>query len=278
VDLNPMGIYTAWLTIYSLSFTFLPMFVVKDWKKRGTADGFSSVNFVLPLLMMSCWFKYGSLTDDPVNKFINAFNIAFFTFYVSAFWWFQRKRKFLYCQLCALAVALFLIFGYVHTHPADQRADVMGTIAASCQIAGLLGQIYDIKRAISIGTTEYIPATIQFGIFALTIQWTAFAVLVGNFYMLVANIAGLVINCCTLGLYPVYPPKTWRVPLFGVGGEGGGSESGGGGGGVDDDDDDRKKQKMMQKQNQMQKHGDDDEAMEKPDLYKIWNIEKKKGV
>jgi hypothetical protein len=48
-----------------------------DWRKRGTAEGFSSVNFVLPLLMMSCWFKHGVLTNDYVNMFINGINLLF---------------------------------------------------------------------------------------------------------------------------------------------------------------------------------------------------------
>lgn len=211
-------IYTLWLTLYSLSFTFLPLSVVLDWKKRGTADGFSSINFVLPLLMMACWYNHGVLTNDMVNKFINGFNLFFFAFYVAAFWWYQPKRKYLYYQLSALMITLFFIFEYVKTHPMDQRADIMGSIAATCQILSLGGGLYDMKRAYTLETTEYIPANIQFGIFGLTIQWTIFALLVKNQYMLMANIAGLIVNIATLAMYFVYPPRTWRVPFFGVGG------------------------------------------------------------
>jgi hypothetical protein len=44
-------LYTLWLTAFSIGFTFLPVFVILEWQKRGTAEGFSSINFVLPLLM-----------------------------------------------------------------------------------------------------------------------------------------------------------------------------------------------------------------------------------
>lgn len=63
-----------------------------DWRKRGTAEGFSSVNFVMPLLMMSCWFKHGILTNDRTNMFINGVNMIFFTLYIGAFWFYQPKR------------------------------------------------------------------------------------------------------------------------------------------------------------------------------------------
>uniref|UniRef100_A0A915D2D0 Sugar transporter SWEET1 n=1 Tax=Ditylenchus dipsaci TaxID=166011 RepID=A0A915D2D0_9BILA len=213
------GLYSIWLTIFSLCFTFLPLFVVKDWKARGSAEGFSSVGFVLPVLMMSCWCKFGLLTNDKMNIYLNAFNLFFFAFYILAFAYYQPKRKYLYGQLISLAVTLYAVFTYVNSHPSERQPDLMAAIAAATQIVGLAGGIYDIKRAISLQTTEYIPAAIQFGIFLLTVQWTIFGIWVGNYYMTVANIAGLAVNVVTLVLYVVYPPKTWVVPIFGVGGD-----------------------------------------------------------
>ncbi|KAI1720535.1 sugar efflux transporter for intercellular exchange domain-containing protein [Ditylenchus destructor] len=214
-----LALYTLWLTTFSISFTFMPLFVVLDWKRRGTAEGFSSVNFVLPLLMMSCWARHGFLTDDKVNIFINVFNLFFMSMYVLAFAYYQPKRRYLFLQLSSLAVTLLTIFTYVNSHPAEAQPDKMGAIAAATQIVGLAGGVYDIKRAISLGTTEYIPATIQFGILGLTVQWALFGIWVGNYYITIANVAGLIVNLATLALYFVYPPKTWRVPIFGMGGE-----------------------------------------------------------
>lgn len=217
--MNLMQIYTVWLTLFSISFTFLPLFVVIDWKKRGTAEGFSSVNFVLPLLMMSCWFKHGWLTNDHTNMFINGINLVFFTFYIYAFWLYQPKRKYLYGQLAAVFLTIATIFQYVDMKPDEHRANSMGAIAAATQIASMAGGVYDLKRAIQLKTTEYIPAPIQFGIFALSVQWAFFGLLVGNPYMVIANLAGLALNVVTLSLYIIYPPKTWKVPIFGVGGK-----------------------------------------------------------
>jgi hypothetical protein len=51
----------------------------------------------------------------------------------------------------------------------------------------------------------------------LTIQWTIFGVLIGNYYMAGANVAGLAVNLVTISLYVIYPPKSWRVPIIGTG-------------------------------------------------------------
>uniref|UniRef100_A0A183E036 Sugar transporter SWEET1 n=1 Tax=Gongylonema pulchrum TaxID=637853 RepID=A0A183E036_9BILA len=123
----------------------------------------------------------------------------------------------LYGQLLALFFSLYCIFSYVNWQPNETAADVMGGIAAAMQIISLGGQIYEIKRAVSFGHTEYIPAELQFGIFLLVSQWTAFGALIGNYYIAVANFAALLVNIATVSLYFIYPPLTWRVPIIGVG-------------------------------------------------------------
>nr|CAD2147834.1 unnamed protein product [Meloidogyne enterolobii] len=216
--MEPLDLFTIWLTFFSICFTFLPLFVVMDWHKRGTAEGFSSLSYVLPLLMMCCWFKHGIITQDKTNMFLNGVNLFFFSFYIAAFWFYQPKRKYLYGQLSAVGLMVAAIFQYVNKTPEEKQADLMGGIAAFTQIASMAGGVYDLRRAIQLKTTEYIPAQIQFGFFALTLQWTIFGFIVGNPYMMIANAAGLALNIATLSLYIIYPPKTWKVPIFGVGG------------------------------------------------------------
>uniref|UniRef100_A0A7E4UM12 Sugar transporter SWEET n=1 Tax=Panagrellus redivivus TaxID=6233 RepID=A0A7E4UM12_PANRE len=210
-------IFTAELMAFSVVFTFLPMVMVKEWRQRGSADGFSSVNFVLPVLMMSCWFRHGWMTNDPVNLYLNGFNLIVYAFYLGAFAYYQPKRQNLSIQVGSLAVALYALFVYVDTEPDDVlRADLMSAVAAGTQLFSLVGGIYEIKRVIDNKTTEYLPAPIQFGIFLLVSQWTVFALLVGNYHMFLANAAGLVVNIATIALYFVYPPLTWTVPIFNI--------------------------------------------------------------
>ncbi|CAJ0582621.1 unnamed protein product, partial [Mesorhabditis spiculigera] len=211
------SIYALWLTCFSIAFTFLPIFAILDWKKRGTAEGFSSVNFVLPCLMMLCWLRHGFMTNDKMNIFLNLFNLCFFTVYISMFAYYQPKRKYLYGQLLGLGIILLSIFTYVDQHDPKHAPEVMGSFAAATQIFGLAGGLYEIKRAVSFGHTEYLPATMQFAMFFLTLQWLIFGIWAQNPYIAVANAAGLVVSLMTISLYFVYPPLTWRVPIIGTG-------------------------------------------------------------
>ncbi|GMT09365.1 hypothetical protein PFISCL1PPCAC_662, partial [Pristionchus fissidentatus] len=210
------SIFATWLAAFSISFTFLPILQILDWRKRGTADGFSSVNFVLPMLMTSCWLRHGYMTDDFNNKVINTVTLAAFTVYILCFAYYQPVRKYLYMQLMSLFTALYFTFAYVDSVESSLAADTMGGIAAAMQIVSLGGGIYEIKRAISMGTTEYIPASMQYAIFLITAQWSVFGYLANNPYIMVANLAGLAVNIATISLYFVYPPITWRVPLIGT--------------------------------------------------------------
>uniref|UniRef100_A0A0N5CHC6 Sugar transporter SWEET n=1 Tax=Strongyloides papillosus TaxID=174720 RepID=A0A0N5CHC6_STREA len=214
--MNGIELFGLWLAVFSIGFTFLPIFQVLEWKKRGTSDGFSSISLVLPMLMMSCWFKHGVLTNDKNNMLINGVNLVCFTFYVSIFAYYQSKRRNVALQVVSLLTTVYFIFNHVNnTHP-DKAPDVMGSIAAGTQIFGMVGGIYDLLRAMKLGTMEYIPAVIQFAMFVLISQWTLFGYLIGNQYMFIANVAGLALNIITLGCYFIYPPLTWKVPIFGI--------------------------------------------------------------
>uniref|UniRef100_A0A1I7XLD8 Sugar transporter SWEET n=1 Tax=Heterorhabditis bacteriophora TaxID=37862 RepID=A0A1I7XLD8_HETBA len=162
MTIDMMSIFTAWLGLYSISFTFMPLGLVLDWRKRGTAEGFSSVNFVLPLLMTSCWLKHGYMTNDQTNIIINTINIGFFIFYILAFGYYQPKRKYLYGQLVACALTVKAIFIYVGVQDPTLAADVMGSIAAGTQIASLAGGIYEIVSYSQINLSFVIEFIVVF--------------------------------------------------------------------------------------------------------------------
>uniref|UniRef100_A0A915E7X8 Sugar transporter SWEET n=1 Tax=Ditylenchus dipsaci TaxID=166011 RepID=A0A915E7X8_9BILA len=206
------------LVCLSIGGAFLPMLLILEWKKRGSADGFSSVNFVLPMFMASCWCKHFYLIDDQLNMSLNALSVVFLLFYVSVFAYYQPNRNALYGQLALCSATLYALFSYVQSYPLNEQGDTMGFIASASQMLGLAGGVHDIIRAVRLGTTEYIPATILCGIFILTAQWAIYGIWVENTYIVISNLAGLSVHACTFVLYFIYPPKTWHVPLIGVGG------------------------------------------------------------
>ncbi|GMR58767.1 hypothetical protein PMAYCL1PPCAC_28962, partial [Pristionchus mayeri] len=213
-----LELFGMWLGIISMGFMILPMAQVKEWRTRGSTDGFSSVHLILPVLMMGCWLRHGFMTADKMNIIINSMGVVSSAFYIIVFAFYTKDKSNLYTQLGALGAAFLAIFAYVGSLSAEEAPDAMGKIAAVAQNAGIVGGIYQIKTVIETKTTEYMPASMQFGILFIVAQWTLFGILSGNIYMAAANIPGLLMSFISIALYVIYPPLTWRVPFLGVGG------------------------------------------------------------
>ncbi|EGT32032.1 hypothetical protein CAEBREN_02893 [Caenorhabditis brenneri] len=169
-------IFSIWLTLLTIGFTAMPTLMVLDWKKRGTADGFSSVTLVLPMMVQTFWLRYASMTDNQIFVIINVISLSFYSFYVSAFAYYQPKRQNLIGQILAVVTVIKLVFVYVDTFDKGSINEAMGTMAAGAQIFNLFGGVYEI----------------------------------------ISNMAALLVNVITLSLYFFYPPLTWTVPIFNI--------------------------------------------------------------
>uniref|UniRef100_A0A914DP25 Sugar transporter SWEET1 n=1 Tax=Acrobeloides nanus TaxID=290746 RepID=A0A914DP25_9BILA len=195
----------------------MPIVLVLEWHKRGSADGFSSISLVMPTLQMACWYKYGLITNDSFNIYLNFIQLCISAVFLLSFAYYQPKRTFLVLQLSILGATLYLLFSFVNLFEGNERVEKMSAMAATAQLLGLIGPVNDLKRAINFGHTEYIPASIQYALLLLNIKWLIYAFYVANHYMLLATWAGFVINVLTIGLYFIYPPLTWKVPIIGTG-------------------------------------------------------------
>ncbi|GMT09363.1 hypothetical protein PFISCL1PPCAC_660 [Pristionchus fissidentatus] len=211
-----LELFGAWLGIISMGFMFLPMTQVKEWRSRGTTEGFSSVHLVMPILMMGCWLRHGLMTADTLNVTINSMGLVSSTFYIIVYAYYTQDKTNLYKQLSAVAAVFLAIFAYVGMQTVEDAPDSMGKIAAVAQNAGIFAGIYQIKTIIDTKTTEYMPAEMQFGILFIVAQWTIFGLLSGNYYMAAANVPGLIMSIISISLYVIYPPITWRVPIIGT--------------------------------------------------------------
>uniref|UniRef100_A0A8R1HZU7 Sugar transporter SWEET1 n=1 Tax=Caenorhabditis japonica TaxID=281687 RepID=A0A8R1HZU7_CAEJA len=114
-----LNIFSVWLGVFSVSFIFLPIYLVLDWRKRGTSDGFSSVTLVTPLIIQSFWFRLGWMSNDWMQILINAFNLTFLSGYIAAYAYYQPKRKYLIGQLIGAFAIIKLAFLYVDSHDAE---------------------------------------------------------------------------------------------------------------------------------------------------------------
>lgn len=202
-----LTIYSLWLTTISIGSSFLPLVMILAWRRLGTADGFSSVNLVLPIFNATCWLNYGLAIHDPVNTYVSTANIFISSCYVLTFAYYQKRRKYLYFQLSILLIALSITHIYISSKPKLEQTKAMGWVAAMSQIMSFLGGVYDIKRAIRLNTTKYIPHQIQIAIFPLNLQWVLYGALISDRFILITSSMGTVVNMTTLSLYILLPRR-----------------------------------------------------------------------
>uniref|UniRef100_A0A8R1IHU9 Sugar transporter SWEET1 n=1 Tax=Caenorhabditis japonica TaxID=281687 RepID=A0A8R1IHU9_CAEJA len=127
------------------------------------------------------------MSNDWMQILINAFNLTFLSGYIAAYAYYQPKRKYLIGQLIGAFAIIKLAFLYVDSHDAESKIAVMGSVAAGAQILGLGGRFYELRRAIKLGTTEYIPAIMQYAFAILMAQWFVFGLVTGNKFIVVSD-------------------------------------------------------------------------------------------
>ncbi|ULT84993.1 hypothetical protein L3Y34_013582 [Caenorhabditis briggsae] len=87
-----LQLFKVWIGVFSVSFLFLPILLVLDWRKRGTAEGFSSVVLIIPMIIQAFWLRLGWMTNDTTQILINSMNVSVLSCYIAAYAYYQPKR------------------------------------------------------------------------------------------------------------------------------------------------------------------------------------------
>ncbi|CAP27731.1 Protein CBG07302 [Caenorhabditis briggsae] len=88
-----LQLFKVWIGVFSVSFLFLPILLVLDWRKRGTAEGFSSVVLIIPMIIQAFWLRLGWMTNDTTQILINSMNVSVLSCYIAAYAYYQPKRR-----------------------------------------------------------------------------------------------------------------------------------------------------------------------------------------
>ncbi|GMR47861.1 hypothetical protein PMAYCL1PPCAC_18056, partial [Pristionchus mayeri] len=209
-------LFGLWISALQISFLFLPLSFVLEWRKRGSTQGFSAIMMILAFLVMGCWLRFGYMTGDRMMMGTNGIMLSVFTVYLAIFIKYTKDRTIVFSQLGAVLTALFAIFFYVSSLDEKDQIDRMGAISGVVQNIRLFGALYQIKMVYDTKTTEFVPYQMNFFMTFFISQMTLYAILSGNFYMAMGSIPGVLLCVVNLSLYVIYPPITWRVPILGT--------------------------------------------------------------
>ncbi|KAI3440467.1 Bidirectional sugar transporter SWEET, partial [Psidium guajava] len=181
-------------------------------KKRST-ENYKGVPYVTTLLSTSLWSFYGILKPGGLLVLtVNGAGAVMQSIYVILFLVYAPKgKKIKLMKLVAIldvgflglviAVTLLAIHG-------DMRLTVVGILCAGLTIGMYASPLAVMRTVIKTESVEYMPFFLSFFLFLNGGIWSAYAVLVKDFYIGVPNGIGFILGSAQLILYSIYKYKS----------------------------------------------------------------------
>jgi solute carrier family 50 protein (sugar transporter) len=164
------------------------------------------------------WCAYGTFAFLVTSNYgflilvySNVLGVVMGTFYVYTYWCNMncklRKKQFMDC--CYAAAAIYAFEATVVPSTSHARALlIVGTMSACMSVLVSCAPLAELKTIVKTKDASAIPSDIVCASFMASILWLACAVLLHDLWILVPNIAGLVLGGFQLFLLMVFqPPK-----------------------------------------------------------------------
>ncbi|XP_052868074.1 sugar transporter SWEET1-like [Anopheles cruzii] len=188
---------------------FSGCFVCNDIRKKGTTEGFSPMMFIGGCGLTILFLQHGMLMGDPamITTNIVGFSIsfayaAFFAFYTPAalkgnFW-----RQVMWSGLFTLAILLYA--KYENPAVVEDRFGMIITVLMLC----LIGQpLFGLPEIIRRKTTEGLPFPMILSGTIVGLSWLLYGVILNNVFVVLQNLAGVLLSGIQLALFAIYPSK-----------------------------------------------------------------------
>jgi solute carrier family 50 protein (sugar transporter) len=160
------------------------------------------------------WCAYGTFAFLVTSNYgflilvySNVLGVLMGTYYVYTYWCNMndatRKKQFKNC--CYVAGAIYAFEATVVPSTSHARALlIVGTMSACMSVGVSCAPLAEIKTILKTRDASSIPSDIAMASFAASILWLACAVLLHDLWILVPNIAGLILGGCQLFLLTLF--------------------------------------------------------------------------
>lgn len=180
--------------------------------KKKSTENYKGVPYITTLLSTSLWTFYGLIKPDILVVSVNGVGAIFQFIYVTLFLIYAPKdTKVTMAKFVAILnvgflgavimVALLAIHG-------NLRITFVGILCAALTIGMYAAPLSAMRRVIKTKSVEYMPFLLSFFLFLNGGVWSAYSVLVKDFYIGVPNVVGFVLGSAQLILYLMYKNKS----------------------------------------------------------------------
>lgn len=203
------------------------MKIVRD----GNIGGFDSVPYLASLLNCALWVSYSVLTPDRLSPLLtNAAGVVLQMTWCGLFLYFSERKGPLVIKLVAIAAFWFAatfvdceFVPYLHIKPLHRsetlKTEALGTLCALFNIVMYASPLAVARKVIASRSVESMPLPLSVMTFLCCLLWFSYSLLVGDSWIFVPNVCGLVLGIVQLVLYTYYckrrprPASTRDMPL-----------------------------------------------------------------
>lgn len=185
----------------------LPTFY-RVYKKKST-EGFQSIPYVVALFSAMLWLYYGMLKTDGYllitsNSVGCAIEAAYITIYMV---YATRSSKIFTVKLLLLmnvgAFGLIFLFTFLLVHGA-KRLMILGWIGSAFSVCVFAAPLSIIRLVIKTKSVEFMPINLSFFLTISALIWFAYGFLIGDYFVALPNVLGLLFGVTQMILYVVY--------------------------------------------------------------------------
>ncbi|KAF5202589.1 Bidirectional sugar transporter sweet16 [Thalictrum thalictroides] len=195
--------------IISILLFLSPVGTFKRVVKKKSIENFSGITYVCTLLSTSLWTFYGILkpggflvaTVNGAGAFLQSIYIILYLIYAPK----DTKVKYLKlvgalnigCLGLVIALILFVVHG-------SHRLNILGLLCAGLTLAMYGSPLSAMRTVMKTKSVEYMSFLLSFFLSLNAAVWSAYAVLVKDYFIGVPNAIGLVLGLAQLALYLAY--------------------------------------------------------------------------
>ncbi|XP_075477986.1 bidirectional sugar transporter SWEET16-like [Primulina tabacum] len=190
-----------------------PIKTFKHVVKKKSTENYNGLPYITTLLSTSLWSYYGLLkTGGLLIVTVNGAGVALHVIYVALFLIYAPNDvKVKYVKLVATINIGFLGAVTLVTQLAlhgSLRITLIGILCAGLTIAMYAAPLSVMKTVIQMKSVKYMPFFLSFFQFLNGGVWSAYAVLVKDYYIGVPNGIGFLLGAAQLILYVIYKNKS----------------------------------------------------------------------
>ncbi|KAG6434136.1 hypothetical protein SASPL_105758 [Salvia splendens] len=195
-----------------------PIKTFKQVVKKKSTEDYDGLPYITTLLSTSLWTFYGLLkTDGLLVVTVNGAGAAFHVIYVIIFLIYSPQHiKIKSVKLVAAVNVAFLGVVIMITLLAlkgEIRITLVGLLCTGLTIGMYAAPLSAMRRVIEMKSVKYMPFFLSFFQFLNGGVWSAYALVVKDYYIGVPNGIGFILGSIQLALYMMYKNKSRSVEL-----------------------------------------------------------------